>query len=181
MRADWLSCEEISHVLASLTPPNRLALEVAMATGARIGDVLHITTDQLRRMKRYWSYREQKTGKPRRAYIPQSLRDRMAGQAGAHYVWEGRLDGRKPRTTSAVYKDLVRAARRFNIRLTLTPHSTRKAYAVEEYKRTGDLSAVRDDLNHSRDSVTMLYALADELTARKYGGRRKTAAGKRRR
>lgn len=46
------------------------------------------------------------------------------------------------------------------------PHSARKIFAVDLYRRTGDLEAVRKALNHSDQAVTMLYALADELTSR---------------
>lgn len=46
------------------------------------------------------------------------------------------------------------------------PHSARKIFAVDLYRRTGDLEAVRKALNHSDQAVTMLYAMADELTTR---------------
>lgn len=46
------------------------------------------------------------------------------------------------------------------------PHSARKIFAVNLYHRTGDLEAVRKALNHSDQAVTMLYAMADELTTR---------------
>ena len=47
-RADWINEEAMGHVLAALMPENCLAIEVAMATGLRISDVLGIKTDQLR-------------------------------------------------------------------------------------------------------------------------------------
>lgn len=46
------------------------------------------------------------------------------------------------------------------------PHSARKIFAVDLYHRTGDLETVRKALNHSDQAVTMLYALADQLTTR---------------
>lgn len=46
------------------------------------------------------------------------------------------------------------------------PHSARKIFAVDLYRRTGDLEAVRKALNHSDQAVTMVYAMADELTTR---------------
>lgn len=48
----------------------------------------------------------------------------------------------------------------------LGPHSARKIFAVDLYHRTGDLEAVRKALNHTDQAVTMLYALADQLTSR---------------
>ena len=46
------------------------------------------------------------------------------------------------------------------------PHSARKIFAVDLYHRTGDLEAVRKALNHSDQCVSMIYAMADELTTR---------------
>lgn len=46
------------------------------------------------------------------------------------------------------------------------PHSARKIFAVDLYHRTGSLEAVRKALNHSDQCVSMLYAMADELTSR---------------
>lgn len=52
------------------------------------------------------------------------------------------------------------------VRENLGPHSARKIFAVDLYRRTGDLEAVRKALNHSDQAVTMIYAFADELTSR---------------
>lgn len=48
----------------------------------------------------------------------------------------------------------------------VSPHSARKVYAVGEYRRTGDLDAVRRKLNHDPAHVatTLVYALSDQLT-----------------
>lgn len=48
----------------------------------------------------------------------------------------------------------------------LGPHSARKIFAVDLYHRTGDLEAVRKALNHTDQAVTLVYALADQLTSR---------------
>ena len=96
----------------------------------------------------------------------------MLAHAGRYYVFEGRTDPLKHRTRSAVYKDLKRVAKLYRLngeklRVNIAPHSARKIYAVEAYKASGDLEKVREKLNHSDSTVTMLYALADELTKRK--------------
>lgn len=46
------------------------------------------------------------------------------------------------------------------------PAQRRKVYAVGEYRRTGDLDAVRRKLNHDPAHVatTLVYALSDQLT-----------------
>lgn len=173
MRADWVAREEFGHILAALMPPNRLALEVSAATGLRISDVLCIKVEQLERAsERRISVRELKTGKIRRIKLPAELYARMLRQAGRMWVWEGRLDWRKHRTRQAINKDLARAAAMFRLPLGLhlSPHTARKAYAVAQYRRTGDLKRVQMLLNHSSESITILYAMADALTQRRLGG-----------
>jgi len=110
--------------------------------------------------------RELKTGKMRRIRVPMSLLARALSSAGKAYVFEGRLDWRKPRSKQALWKDLKRVARIFRLKPNIAPHSARKVWAVNEYRRTGDLKRIQRLLNHSSEGVTMLYALADQLTAK---------------
>lgn len=167
VRTDWVPRQEYDHVLAALMPANRLALEIAEANGLRIGDVLALRTADLRQRM---TITEAKTGKSRRIYLSADLLSRAQAQAGRLWVFEGGRDWRKHRTRQAVYKDLMRAARLFRVRLGgahIGTHTARKIYAVERYHRTGSIEAVRQLLGHEREAVTMLYALADELTARR--------------
>lgn len=147
-------------------PANRLAIETSLVTGLRIGDVLQLRTEQLR--KERFTIKEQKTGKSRRIRLPQQLRDDLLKQAGRFYVFEHRTDQRRPRTRQAVWKDLHRAATLFRLpkSLTIAPHSARKIYAVSQYQSSHSLQRVQRLLNHSDEAVTMLYAMADELTAK---------------
>ena len=161
--------QELKHVLAALTPPNRLALEVSMATGLRISDVLGIKTDQLRSKERRFTVRELKTGKLRRLRLSEELHERCLSLSGRLYVFEHRNDWKRHRTRQAVWKDLKRAAWLFRVKGNIAPHSARKAYAVEAYKRAGGLARVQRLLNHENEAVTALYALADELTSRRKG------------
>lgn len=170
MRAGWLRTPELAHVLAALMPANRLALEVCLATGLRISDALSLHTDDLVRAAHSngrLTVRELKTGKLRRIRIPRELLDRCLARAGRMYVFEGRLDRYKHRTRQAVWKDLHRAAKLFRLDVHISPHSTRKAWAVDEYHRCHDLRRVQRALCHSDPTITMLYAMADELERRK--------------
>jgi integrase len=163
MRSNWVSEDTMSHVLAALTPPNRLAMVVALRYGLRIDDVLHLKTTQLLRGR--FSVTEMKTGKRRRISITGKLQCQLLRQAGEIYVFEGRLDTHKPRTRQAVYKDVVRAAKLFRVADNLTPHSARKIYAASLYHECGgDIQEVQHRLNHSDPSVTMIYALSDLLS-----------------
>lgn len=168
MRSDYVGPDMLGHVLAALTPENALALEVAAHTGLRISDVLSIESDRL--APRMY-VRESKTGKSRRISLSKQLFDRMCAIKGRRFVFEGRLDWKQHRTRQAVYKDLVRAARAFRCDVCLTPHSTRKLYAVESYRQSGDMAKVQKLLNHDDPAVTALYAMADVLTARRHSKR----------
>lgn len=151
----------MQHILAALMPVNRLAIEVSIYTGLRIGDVLRLKTCNLD--KERFTVKEMKTGKSKRVRLPMWLRDELRHIAGRYYVFEARSDAKKTRTRQAVYKDLRRAAKLYRLNAHVSPHSARKIYAVEEYKRTGSIAKVKELLNHSDEAVTMLYAMADEL------------------
>ena len=171
MRTDWILREELQHILAALTPPNRLACEISLATGLRISDVLALTREQV--LNRRFGVYEAKTGKTRRVYLPDELQRRALLMAGPVYVFSHRVDGNRHRTRQAVYKDLKRAARLFRVKANLGPHSLRKVWAVEQFQRDGDLKRVQHLLNHDSEAVTMLYAMADEITSRRRGTRRR--------
>lgn len=152
-------------------PENRLALEVSLNTGLRIGDVLALRSDCLSRER--FTVREAKTGKARRIRLPAELREELQGIAGSYYVFPGRNDPQKPRTRQAVYKDLKRAQALLRVKNSqISPHSARKIYAVKALGKYGSLKKVQALLNHSTEAVTAIYAMADVLTARRLRGRK---------
>lgn len=172
MRAEWAPKETLELLLTAMMPANRLAIRASMATGLRIGDVLAFKTSEVRQQR--WTVKEQKTGKLRRVYLPTKLCEDILAQAGRIWAFEGRSDAKKHRTRDAVYKDLRRVATLYRVdgkKLIehISPHSARKVYAVEAYQKTRSLRKVQELLNHEDEAVTMLYALADVLTARNHG------------
>ena len=164
MKSAYIDKTMISHVLAALMPPNRLACEVCLATGLRIDDVLSLRTAEL---DRHMTITEEKTHKKKRVTFSQALCDALKAQAGKIYVFQHRDDINRHRTRQAVYMDIKRAAKAFRIKPNLTPHSLRKVYAVELMHKYGDIEKVRRALNHDNDAVTMIYALADILQERR--------------
>lgn len=170
-RSSYVEPTALGLVLEALQPTNRLVFEVMLATGLRVGDVLKLTTEQVKRQR--FTVRESKTGKTRRVYLPAKLQLQLLAQAGRLYVFEGRTDWRKHRTRQAVWKDTVRCAAFFQRGgsvpkgATVSPHSARKVYAVGEYHRTGSLDDVRRKLNHdpAHMATTLVYALSDQLNA----------------
>lgn len=165
MRTEWIPKGEMEHILSALYPHNRLACEISLATGLRINDVLALTPEKVKKQR--FTIREEKTGKTRFIRLPSELVKRCLMGAGQHYVFEGRLNGRTHRTRQAVYKDLKRVSEAFNVKKNIAPHSLRKIYAVEEYEKSGNLKKVQKLLNHSSEAVTILYAMANVIRARK--------------
>ena len=174
MRTEYLLNREVELVLSALTPENRLVMRAALATGLRISDVLNLKTAQLK--PHFW-VTEMKTGKRRQVGLPEPLLSDIKNQAGEEWAFPGR-DGKKPRTRQAVWKDVKRAAKSFRLPQNVGPHSARKVYAVELLEKYGDIERVRKALNHSRESVTLIYAMADKQLEAK-NKRRRARKGRR--
>lgn len=155
-------------VLSALTPENRLVMRTALVTGLRVGDVLALKPE---RLKPHFWVTEQKTGKARQVGLPEPLLSDLKRAAGEHWVFPGR-DPRKHRSRQAVWKDVKRAAKAFRLSQNVGPHSARKVYAVDLMRKYGDIDRVRRALNHSSETVTMIYAMADMQLAAKNRRRR---------
>lgn len=159
MTTEYLLRREMEHVLAALTPSNRLVCRVCLQTGLRVGDVVSLKTQDLK--AQFW-ITEAKTKKRRRVNLPRDLLDQIRTQAGEVWAFPGRSPG-KHRTRQAVWADVKRAARAFRIRQNIAPHSFRKVYAVELLRRCGNVKRVQRALNHSDCATTMVYVMAAEL------------------
>lgn len=128
-------------------------------TGLRVGDVLSLRTNDL---KRQFYIREAKTGKRRRVGLTDQLLEEIRAQAGPVWAFPGRRPGTH-RTRQAVWADMKRAARAFRLPQNVGTHSLRKVYAVQLLHKYGDIERVRRALNHGGLSVTLIYAMADTL------------------
>ena len=171
MTTEYLLRREMEHVLAALTPSNRLVCRVCLQTGLRVGDVVSLKTRDLK--GQFWIV-EAKTKKRRRVNLPRELLDQVRAQAGEVWAFPGRRPGRH-RTRQAVWADVKRAARAFRIRQNVAPHSFRKVYAVELLRRCGDVKRVQRALNHSDCATTMVYVMAAELLEAKRRARSKSS------
>lgn len=170
-RSEWVDGDVMRHILAALTTENKLAIITSLVTGLRISDVLALRTSEVQRP--CFRVTEQKTLKRRQIRLPLQLRLELLKISGKVYVFEHRLDPCRHRTRQAVYKDIRRAARAFRVSARVTPHSARKIYAVSEYQKDLDVKRIKKLLNHDNEAVTMIYALADQITAKK--GKKRTA------
>jgi integrase len=174
MRTEYLLNREVDLILAMLTEKNALIMRTALHTGLRIGDVLSIKTDRL--SPRFW-VTEHKTGKRRQVGLPEPLLSDIKKTAGKIWAFENPRTGR-PQTRQAVWKDVKRAAHAMRLPQNAGPHSARKVYAVDLLAKYGDIERVKRALNHSSESITLIYALADRQLESKMK-RRRAAAGRR--
>lgn len=164
MKAEYILERKLDEALDLLTKENRLVMRVCLATGLRLGDVLALRPEQLRRQ---FYIKEQKTGKARRVNLSDGLLSDLLDNAGPRWVFQGQRDLAKHRTRQAVWKDLRRAAKALRLPEHLSPHSARKVYAVNLLEKYGDMERVRRALNHADEATTLVYALADRLPERR--------------
>lgn len=161
MRAEYLIERQLDLILAALTPENRLACEVMLATGLRISDVVELPREAV---KYSFIVTEKKTRKRRRVRLSAELVERVrASSEGSAWAFPSPVDPARHRTRQAVWKDIKRAQRAFRLKVNASPHSMRKVYAVELMHKYGDIERVRRALNHDHYDTTYLYAMADLL------------------
>lgn len=168
MKTEYLLHQQVGHVLAALTPQNRLIARVCLHTGLRVGDVVALRT---RDLGPQFMVTEAKTRKRRRVGLPGGLLAEIRAQAGPEWAFPGRRPG-EHKTRQAVWADVKRAARAFRMPQNVGPHSFRKVYAVELLERYGDIGRVQRALNHSGIETTLIYAMADKLLDAKLKSRR---------
>lgn len=169
MKTEYLLRREMEHVLAALTPSNRIVAKVCLQTGLRVGDVVSLQTKDI--AQQFW-ITEAKTKKRRRVNLPRDLMGEILDQAGEVWAFPGRKPGQH-RTRQAVWADVKRAAKAFRLKQNVAPHSFRKVYAVELMQKCGDVKRVQRALNHSDQATTMIYIMAAELLKAKQAARKK--------
>lgn len=171
LTTEYLLDKEVEHVLAALTPQNRLIMRVILHTGMRISDVLALKTKDLKPSG--W-YTEGKTGKRRRFGLPGPLLAQIRAQAGLEWAFPGR-DGKSHKTRQAVWKDVKRASKAFRLPQNVGTHSARKVYAVHLMGKYGSIERVRRALNHRSSSITAIYAMSDILLERRLAEKKGSA------
>ena len=166
MKTDAFERSAMDAVLCLLTPTNRLVCLVALCSGLRVSDVLGIKTAQLK--SQVFSVQEQKTGKRKRVYLPKPLYEACVSQAGKIFLFPNRLNGRKPRSRQAVWKDIKRVGKLLKLKGNAGSHSFRKTYAKALKARGWSDAQVQKALNHSDLAVTLLYTYADEVHEKRF-------------
>lgn len=162
MTTEYVFKTQLELILAALMPDNRRVLQVMLRTGLRVSDALSLRRDQVRRQ--FW-VTEMKTGKRKQCGLPDWLiADILKNSEGSAWAFPSPKDPAKHRTRQAVWKDVKNASRAFRIPVNVGTHTARKVYAVDLMKKYGSIDIVKKALNHDNPMITVIYAMADELT-----------------
>ncbi len=164
MRAEYIEKGFFICRLRDMREDYKLVMLIAVETGLRVSDVLGLTYDTALGGQKLT---ERKTGKQTFVTLPEyltvAIRSRMveASSRGSDLVFPSGEDGKKPINRSTIYRAVKRAFA--DVPENVTPHTARKIYAVEAYRKDGNLRAVQDLLRHDKLETTILYAFADKL------------------
>lgn len=163
MKTVYITAEQVKAIAAHLSEREWLSLWVSAETGLRVGDVVSLRWPQITASGIFFV--AQKTGKAGIAPISDELRARlMAYRSSSRWVFPSPRDPRKHITRQAVWYRVKRACERAGIDpVGVAPHSFRKYFAVETFKREG-LRATQSALQHDRTITTEDYAMSDFIT-----------------
>ena len=161
MRSDYIKKSVYDRIYNAMQYENMLAVQLSIETGARIGDIVSLRTDNLK--KNTIKYIASKTGKEDKKVISAELAKRLRKNASGGYLFPSTTSSSGHRTRQAVWTDIKKAAKLCGIKSNVSPHSARKTYAVEDYHRNG-LNKAQADLQHDNLNTTLLYVLSDQLS-----------------
>ena len=163
MKTSYITSKQVKAIAAHLSEREWLLLWVSSETGLRVGDVVSLRWLQIHPCRIF--YTAQKTGKWGMAPISEELwRALESSRSSSRWVFPSPRDPRKHLTRQAVWYRVKRACGRAGIDPGgIAPHSFRKYFAVETFKREG-LRATQIALQHDRTITTEDYAMSDFIT-----------------
>ena len=157
MRSKYIEEPDVKRLKECLTPGAWLPLWLALETGLRIGDVVALKVSNVKADGIHFT--AQKTGKSGVAKISDRLRRALPkkgkwlfpspSKRGAHL------------TRQAAWARVKAAGKRAGLDLEgLSPHTLRKVFAVEIYRKEG-FKAVQNALQHNNSATTEIYSFSD--------------------
>ena len=157
MKSRFLTEEEIKSLRAAFDELAFLPLVVSLETGLRVGDVVALKVSDVKPDGIH--YKAQKTGKRGVATISANTRKRLNKKG--KWLFPSPYKVGQHLTRQAVWARMKVAGKSCGVDLEgLSPHSMRKVFAVELYRKKG-FQAVKEALQHSYSSSTEIYAFSD--------------------
>ena len=153
---------EIERVRECLAPAEWLPLWLSLETGLRVGDVVGLRVSDVKPDGIH--YKAQKTGKKGIAKISDRLRKALPTRGKWLFPSPRKPGKHLPR--QAVWARVKAAGKRAGVALEgLSPHTMRKAFAVEVYREKG-FKAVQEALQHNNSATTEIYSFSDWNTGK---------------
>lgn len=161
MKSRFLEQSEIKSLEMVLGAEAFLPLLVSLETGLRIGDVVALKRNAVK--KDGIHYQAMKTKKRGIAKISAKTRKKLLenGLNCEKWLFPSPYKAGKHITRQAVWQRLKKAGKSCGVDLEgLSPHSLRKVFAVELYREKG-FQAVKEALQHNYSATTEIYTFAD--------------------
>lgn len=160
MKSRFLEKNELKSLQGAIDEIAFLPLLVSLETGLRIGDVVSLKASDLK--KDGLHFVAKKTKKRGIAKISANLRKKLQfNSQNSKWLFPSPYKSGAHLTRQTVWARIKRAGESAGVDLDgLSPHSMRKVFAVELYRKKG-FKAVQEALQHSYASTSEIYAFAD--------------------
>lgn len=166
MKAKFLTGYELELIRQATKPELWLPFALALETGLRVGDVAKIKKSDIFEENGcfFVDFVANKTKKRGKSQISEALAKALTLPNDSVWAFPSPKDKTKHITRQALHTRIKSACKRAHVGANgVSPHSMRKNFAVELYRKEG-ISAVARALQHSNISTAELYALADWIS-----------------
>lgn len=163
MKSSYIDDKTLLRLKKATNPVRWLPLWLSVETGLRIGDVVSLKWENVSRD--LITFTASKTKKSGTARISRALFVALcATKTSSPWCFPSPKDSSKHIRRETAWHRIKSACKRAGIDAAgISPHTMRKVFAVELFKRAG-MKATQEALQHDKASTTEIYALSDFST-----------------
>lgn len=155
-----------------LKPRNYALIVMGLNSALRIGDILSLRWEDVRRESAYRRHiwvREQKTGKdnmfpvnPMMVEALEFYRHYLTGYSSEKYIFESQKDRGNPISRSQAFRIIKKVADQCGLREHISCHSLRKTFGYYAWKQGTPPALLMSIYNHSSYEITKRYLCIDQ-------------------
>lgn len=155
-----------------LKPRNYALIVMGLNSALRIGDILSLRWEDVRRESAYRRHiwvREQKTGKdnmfpvnPMMVEALEFYRHYLTGYSSEKYIFESQKDRGNPISRSQAFRIIKKTADQCGLREHISCHSLRKTFGYYAWKQGTPPALLMSIYNHSSYEITKRYLCIDQ-------------------
>ena len=155
-----------------LKPRNYALIVMGLNSALRIGDILSLRWEDVRRESAYRRHiwvREQKTGKdnmfpvnPMMVEALEFYRHYLTGYSSEKYIFESQKDRGNPISRSQAFRIIKKEADQCGLREHISCHSLRKTFGYYAWKQGTPPALLMSIYNHSSYEITKRYLCIDQ-------------------